>query len=159
MKRVMKRGMLVLLAALSLNVAAADNVEAAKAKMMEYFDAFGKNDLQRIVTEIYAPSVQMVVRAGHQVLPTPEAALAGLTGFRNGLVARGWVEFRFDNMETCEISDNLVLLDTQYASVFKRGSETSEMMSTMLYVLHKIDGEWRIVAYYDHDHDKRPTCG
>ena len=154
----MRGVLLVLLAALSLNVAASDNVAGAKAKMMEYFDAFNENDLQRIVTEIYATPVQMVVRAGHQVLATPEQALGGLTGFRKGLEAKGWVGFRFDNMEACEISDNLVLLDTQYASIFKQGPETREMMSTLLYVLYKTDGEWRIVAYYDHNHDKRPTC-
>ena len=151
--------LLVLLAALSLNVAANDNVEGAKLKMMEYFEAFGENDLQRIVTEIYATPVQMVVSQGHMVLATPEQALGGLTGFRKGLEARGFQGFRFDNMKACEISDNLVLLDTQYASIFKQGEETREMMSTLLYVLYKTDGEWRIIAYYDHDHDKRPTCG
>jgi hypothetical protein len=29
---------------------------------------------------------------------------------------------------------------------------------TTLYVLQKIDGDWKVVAFYGHDNDKRPGC-
>lgn len=157
----MRSLLIVLLAAFSINVAAggASNVDGAKAKLDEYFEAFNSGDINKIVTDIYATPVQMVVPQGHMVLATPEDAMRGLMGFRKGLMAQGFTGFRFDNVKACELSDSLVLLDTQYASLFKQGPKEFERLSTLMYVLSKTPAGWRVIAYYGHDHDNRPSCG
>lgn len=157
----MRSLLLVLLAAVSLNVTAggASNVDAAKAKWNEYTEAFNAGDIQRIVNEIYATPVQVGLPNGHMVMATPEDAMKGLGGFRAGQVAQGFTGFRLENVEACELSASLVLLDTQYTSVYKQGPKTVERPSTMMYLMSKTADGWRIIAYYGHDHDKRPSCG
>ncbi len=154
------RGILLAsLAALSLHVAAADNVKDAKAKLHEYFETFNKNDIHKVTTEIYSTPLHTGFGSNHGVLATPAEAFESLDEFRKQISSEGWVKFRIDDVQTCELSDTLVLLDTHYTGIYKEGSDNPGTSSTLMYVLQKIDDNWRIIAYYGHDHDKRPTCG
>ncbi|MCY3606184.1 MAG: nuclear transport factor 2 family protein [Gammaproteobacteria bacterium] len=154
----MRTMILVLMTALASTVAADDSVKGARATLDNYFDAFNSGDLQRVANEIYSTPLHQGLGTEHNVLATPEDALQQLTGFHKGISAQGWVEFRFENVESCVLTEDLVLLDTQYASVFKKGPESFETMTTMLYVLQRNEGSWKIISYYRHDGDTRPTC-
>lgn len=38
------------------------------------------------------------------------------------------------------------------------GTPIPPALRTNLYVLQKLDRDWRIVAFYSHDNNKRPGC-
>jgi len=92
------------------------------------------------------------------VLVTPAEVFEYLDAFRRQISSDGWVEFRIEKLLACEPSDTLVLLETQYSGIYKEDPDNPGMSSTLMHVLQKIDDNWRIIAYYDYDRDKRPNC-
>ena len=55
-------------------------------------------------------------------------------------------------------SDTLALVDTRFSRLKANGEPIPPAVRTTLYVLQKIDGDWRVVSWYGHDADKRPAC-
>lgn len=136
----------------------ADDAEDAGAKLYEYFEAFTRKDSRTIATEIYATPVHIGGGAGHRVLETPDAAVANLTRLYGEIEAQGWVESRIDDLAICVASDTLALVDTRYSRLKENGEAIPPAVRTTLYVLQKVDGDWRIIAFYGHDADRRPRC-
>jgi hypothetical protein len=143
----------------SCNVAIADDAKDAGAKVHEYFDAFNARDVQKVANEIYSTPVHIGGGDGHRVLATPEAAVENLENLYEVIISRGWTESKISNLSICVASDSLALVDTQYSRLNQNGDPIPPVLRTNLYVLQKIDGAWRIVAFYGHDDDKRPACG
>jgi hypothetical protein len=139
--------------------AAADNAADAGAKVHEYFAAFNAQQVQRVANEIYSTPVHIGGGDGHRVLATPEAAVENLQSLYKVIIDRGWKESKISNLSICVASDSLALVDTQYSRLNQDGEPIPPVLRTNLYVLQKIDGAWRIVAFYGHDDDKRPACG
>jgi len=52
----------------------------------------------------------------------------------------------------------LALVDTRYSRMDGSGNPIPPAIRTVLYVLQKIDEDWRIVAFYSHDEERRPGC-
>lgn len=136
----------------------ADESDEASAKLYEYFEAFSAKDKNRIATTIYSTPVHIGGTA-HRVLADPDAAVANLTRLYAEIEAQGWVESKIDNLQICVLSDSLALVDTRYSRLKANGEAIPPAVRTTLYVLQKIDSDWRIVAFYGHDNDRRPRCG
>jgi hypothetical protein len=150
--------MVVLLVFFSCSVALADDAKDAGAKVHEYFDVFNARDVQKIANEIYSTPVHIGGGDGHRVLASPEAAAENLENLYEVIVERGWKESKISSLSICVASETLALVDTQYSRLKQNGDPIPPALRTNLYVLQKIDGAWRIVAFYGHDDDKRPAC-
>lgn len=155
----MKKSLIGLLAFFCCTFAVADDASDAGAKVQEYFAAFNARDVQKVAHEIYSTPVHIGGGDGHRVLATPEAAVENLENLYQVIVGRGWRESKISNLSICVASDSLALVDTQYSRLNQDGEPIPPLLRTNLYVLQKIDGAWRIVAFYGHDDDKRPACG
>ncbi len=136
----------------------ADEADEASAKLHEYFEAFSAKQSERIATAIYGTPVHIGGTA-HRVLEDPDAAVANLERLYKEIEAQGWVESRIDNLQVCVLSERLVLVDTRYSRLKANGEAIPPAVRTTLYVVQKLDGDWRIVAFYGHDNDRRPRCG
>ncbi len=148
-----------LLAFLSCNVAVADDAADAGAKVHEYFAEFNARDVQKIANEIYSTPVHIGGGDSHRVLASPAAAAENLESLYKVIVDRGWKESKISSLSICVASDTLALVDTQYSRLNQNGDPIPPALRTNLYVLQKIGGAWRIIAFYGHDDDKRPACG
>lgn len=154
----MKIKLIALLAIIWCNVAIADNAEDAGAKVYEYFTVFNARDTQRIATEIYSTPVHIGGGTAHRILADPEAAIANLADLYEVIEAQGWRESVIDNLKICMASETLALVDTRYSRIDENGEPIPPAIRTNLYVLLMLEGSWRIVAFYGHDDDKRPSC-
>lgn len=138
--------------------AALGDDEAAGAKLREYFAAFNEKDVDRIANKIYATPVQIGGGNGHRIYADPMDAIDNLNRLYEQIEAQGWVASRIENLEICVVSDTVALVDTRYSRFDDNGEPIAPAIRTTLYVLQKIDSNWRIVAFYGHDSDRRPTC-
>lgn len=138
--------------------AVADDAADAGAALHNYFETFNQKDVQKVANEVYSTPVHIGGGEGHRVLANPDAAVDNLTNLYEQIEAQGWVESRISDLEVCIASATLALVDTQYSRLDKNGGAIAPPVRTTLYVLQKIAGEWRIVAFYGHDDDKRPNC-
>lgn len=147
----------LLLLAFTIN-ATADDSDEAGAKIYEYFELFNARDVQTIANEIYSSPVHIGGGAGHRVYVDPAAAIESLNSFYGQLDEQGWKASVIDHLEICQLSDTLALVDTRFSRVTQDGEPIPPAVRTTLYVVQVIDGAWRIVAFYGHDADKRPSC-
>ena len=138
--------------------ALADDKSDAETKLYEYFELFTAKDAERIASYIYSTPVHIGGGDSHRILADPAAAEANLSNLYAQIEAQGWVESRISSLETCVLSDSLALVDTRYARLRADGTPIPPDVRTTLYVVQKIDGEWRIVAFYGHGSDNRPSC-
>jgi hypothetical protein len=152
------RSLLLIVVLLTSATAGADDAADAAAKLHEYFAAFNTRDTTRVSTEIYSTPVHIGGGSGHRVLADPAAAVANLDNLFAQIEAQGWKESVIDNLKVCVLSETLALVDTRYARMTHDGKPIPPAVRTTLYVLQKLDGNWRIVAFYGHDADKRPVC-
>jgi len=141
------------------NVAIADDAVDAGAKLYEYFATFNEKDVHKVANTIYSTPVHIGGGSGHRVLIDPDAAVDNLTNLYEQIEAQGWVESKISDLKICLASESLALVDTRYSRIDSEGNAIPPEIRTTLYVLQKIDGAWRIVAFYGHDNDKRPACG
>lgn len=154
----MKIRIIALLVVFVCNVAIADDAEDAGAKLYEYFTTFNEKDIEKVANFIYSTPVHIGGGAGHRVLATPDAAVENLTGLYKQLEAQGWAESKISDLKICVASDTLALVDTRYSRIDKEGNVMPPAVRTTLYVLQKIEGDWRVVAFYGHDNEMRPGC-
>jgi len=154
----MKIRIIALLIFVVCNVAVADDADDAGAKLYEYFATFNERDIQKVANYIYSTPVHVGGGAGHRVLATPDAAVENLTGLYKQLDTQGWVESRISDLKICVASETLALVDTRYSRIDKDGNVIPPAIRTTLYVLQKIEGDWRVVAFYGHDNALRPAC-
>lgn len=154
----MYRLIIALLLTLASAVTMADDAEDAGAKLYEYFAEFNDKNVEMVANHIYSTPVHIGGGAAHRVLADPEAAVANLTGLFEQIEAQGWVESRIENLQICVASETLALVDTRYSRIDGDGEPIPPAIRTTLYVLQKLEGDWRIVAFYGHDNDNRPSC-
>lgn len=138
--------------------ALADDADDAGAKLYEYFATFNEKDAQKVANTIYSTPVHIGGGSGHRILADPDAAVENLTSLYEQIEAQGWVESKISDLKICLASESLALVDTRYSRIDKAGNAIPPVIRTTLYVLQKIDDDWRIVAFYGHDNDKRPAC-
>jgi len=143
---------------LAAAIAAADDAGDAGARLHEYFEVFNEKDKQRIANTIYSTPVHIGGGDGHRVLADPAAAIENLTNLYEQLETQGWKESVIDDLKVCVLSGTVALVDTRYSRMKHDGQPIPPAIRTTLYVLQKVDGEWRIVAFYGHDEDNRPVC-
>ena len=141
------------------DVAIADDAEDAGAKLYEYFATFNEKDVHKVANTIYSTPVHIGGGSGHRVLIDPDAAVDNLTNLYEQIEAQGWIESKISDLKICLASESLALVDTRYSRIDNEGNAIPPEIRTTLYVLQKIDGAWRIVAFYGHDNDTRPACG
>jgi len=151
------RRMILFMIALSA-IAVADEGDNAAAKLYEYFDAFNAKDVVKVANRIYSTPVHIGGGSSHQVLIDPDAAIRNLVGLYGEIEAQGWKESVIEDLEICQASDTLALVDTRYSRINHEGNPIPPAIRTTLYVLQRIDSVWRIVAFYGHSADKRPSC-
>jgi len=150
--------LIVILLISGIGTSMADDGADAGAKLYEYFAAFNAKEVQKVASEVYSTPVHMGGGAGHRVLADPAAAVANLNNLYTQIEAQGWVESRIEDLEICVVSETLALVDTRYSRLDQDGKPIPPAIRTTLYVLQKIDGNWRVVAFYGHDNDIRPGC-
>ena len=138
--------------------ALADDADDAGAKLYEYFAIFNEKDAQKVANTIYSTPVHIGGGSGHRILSDTESAVANLDNLYEQIEAQGWVESKIHDLKICVASESLALVDTRYSRIDDDGNAIPPEIRTTLYVLQKIDGDWRIVAFYGHDNDKRPAC-
>ena len=136
----------------------ADDADDASAKVYEYFEVFNAKDIPGIVNSIYSTPVHVGGGSGHRVLADDAAAIENLAGLYEMLDGQGWKESVIENVRTCLLSGTLALVDTRYSRIDHDDDPIPPAIRTNLYVVQKIDGEWRIVSFYGHDADRRPVC-
>jgi len=154
----MRTKIIAIIAIIVCNVAIADDAEDAGAKLYEYFATFNEKDAHKVANTIYSTPVHIGGGSGHRVLADPDTAVENLTNLYEQIEAQGWVESKISDLVICLASESLALVDTRYSRIDKEGNAIPPAIRTTLYVLQKIDGDWRIVAFYGHDNDKRPSC-
>ena len=150
--------LIVILLMCGLGTTRADEGGDAGAKVYEYFAAFTAKDVQTVASEIYSTPVHIGGGAAHRVLADPAAAVANLNNLYMQIETQGWVESRIENLEICVASETLALVDTRYSRLDRDGNPIPPAIRTTLYVLQKIEGDWRIIAFYGHANDTRPGC-
>ncbi len=148
-----------ILTTLAASIAIADDADDAGAKLYEYFDAFNEKAISRIVSDVYSTPVHIGGGASHSVMADPDGAAESLESLYEQLEGQGWAESRISDLKICLASDTLALVDTRYSRLNQDGEPIPPAIRTTLYVLQKIDDEWRIVSFYGHDNDVRPGCG
>jgi len=154
----MRSKIIAIIAIIVCNVAIADDAEDAGAKLYEYFATFNEKDAHKVANTIYSTPVHIGGGSGHRVLADPDTAVENLTNLYEQIEAQGWVESKISDLVICLASESLALVDTRYSRIDNEGNAIPPAIRTTLYVLQKIDGDWRIVAFYGHDNDKRPSC-
>ena len=154
----MKISIFALLAFIPCNVVVADDAADAGAKLYEYFATFNDKDAQKVANTIYSTPVHIGGGSGHRILADPESAVENLNNLYEQIEAQGWVESNISDLKICLASESLALVDTRYSRIDKAGNAILPAIRTTLFVLQKIDDDWRIVAFYGHDNDKRPAC-
>ncbi len=148
----------VILTTFAATNVAADDAADAGAKLYEYFDSFNRKDMQKVANEIYSTPVHIGGGDGHRFLVDPDAAVVNLTNLYTQIEAQGWIESTISDLQICLASGTLALVDTRYSRFDQDGEPIPPAVRTTLYVLQKIEGNWRIVAFYGHDNDSRPSC-
>ncbi len=138
--------------------APADDAADAGARLYEYFELFNSKDTESIANTIYSTPVHIGGGAGHSLFENSQAAIESLTNLYEQIEAQGWVESRISDLKICMASATLALVDTRYSRIDRDGVPIPPAIRTTLYILQKIDGDWRIVAFYGHDPDIRPGC-
>ena len=146
------------LAMLASLTAVADDADDAGATLYEYFDAFNAKDKDRVANVVYSTPVHIGGGSAHRVLADPAAAVDNLTDLYAQIEAQGWKESVIEDLRVCVLSDSLALVDTRYSRMTHDGKPIPPDIRTTLYVVQKIDDDWRIVAFYGHDNDRRPVC-
>ena len=151
---------LILIAMLfAASLAVADDASEAGAKLYEYFEVFNAKDKQQVANIIYSTPVHIGGGDGHRVLAEPADAIENLANLYEQIEAQGWKESVIDDLRICVLSETLALVDTRYSRMTHDGEPIPPAIRTTMYVLQKLDGDWRIVAFYGHDADQRPVCG
>ena len=140
-------------------VAIADDADDAGAKLYEYFEVFNEQDREKVANVIYSTPLHIGGGDSHRVLADPDGAIENLGNLYTQIEAQGWKESVIDNLKVCVLSDTLALVDTRYSRMTHEGRPIPPDVRTTLYIVQKIDDDWRIVAFYGHDNDKRPVCG
>ena len=153
------RSIFLIVTLFAMSLAVADDASDAGARLYEYFEVFNARDKQRIATSIYSTPVHIGGGSGHRVLARPADAVENLTNLYEQIEAQGWKESVIDDLRICVLSATLALVDTRYSRMTHDGEPIPPAVRTTLYVLQKLDGEWRIVAFYGHDAEQRPVCG
>jgi len=139
-------------------LAISDDADDAGAKLYEYFDVFNAKDIDKVANYIYSTPVHIGGGTTHRVLADPAAAVENLTGLYEQIEAQGWKESVIEDLTICMASATLALVDTRYSRIGQNGQPIPPAVRTTLYVLQKIDNSWKIVAFYGHDNDQRPSC-
>ena len=150
--------LIVILLISGIGTSMADDGADAGAKLYEYFAAFSAKEVQKVASDVYSTPVHIGGGAGHRVLADPAAAVANLNNLYTQIEAQGWVESRIEDLEICVASETLALVDTRYSRLDQDGNPIPPAIRTTLYLLQKIEGDWRIIAFYGHDNDTRPGC-
>jgi len=138
--------------------ALADDANDAGEKLYEYFAVFNAKDKEKIASEIYSTPVHIGGGAGHRILADRDAAVESLSNLYEQIEAQGWRESRIGDLKICVASATLAFVDTRYSRIDQDDEPIPPAIRTTLYVLQKMEGDWRIVAFYGHDNDRRPTC-
>lgn len=154
----MRYSIMVMLALFATTNVIADDAADAGAKVYEYFEAFNQKDTNKIATTIYSMPVHIGGGTGHRIYADASAAVASLPGFYEQIEADGWVESRISDLKICMASETLALVDTRFSRLDQNGETMPPAIRTTLYILQKIEEDWRIVAFYGHDNDSRPGC-
>ena len=154
----MRNQFLIILTAFVSTITFADDADDAGAKLHEYFDAFNDRSIDFIVSDVYSTPVHMGGGDSHSLMADPDGAVAALHSLYEQLDSQGWTESRISDLQICMASDTLALVDTRYSRLKQNGEPIPPAIRTTLYVLQKLDGDWRIVSFYGHDSDKRPRC-
>ncbi|MDH5344849.1 MAG: nuclear transport factor 2 family protein, partial [Gammaproteobacteria bacterium] len=128
------------------------------AKLHEYFAVFNALDWDTVANDIYSTPVHIGGGDSHQVLANPAAAVENLVRLHEQISAQGWNKSVIDDLQVCILSDTLALVDTRYSRITKDGEPIPPVVRTTLYVLQKIDNDWRIIAFYGHEPGARPNC-
>jgi hypothetical protein len=152
------RGLLGLVLLLASSIVVADDADDAGAKLYEYFDVFNQKDKEKVANVIYSTPVHIGGGGAHRVLADPAAAVDNLTNLYAQIEVQGWKESVIEDLKVCVLSDTLALVDTRYSRMTHDGEPIPPDIRTTLYVLQKIEGDWRIVAFYGHDNEQRPVC-
>lgn len=152
------RSLIGIILTLCAMCAAADDAADAGQKVHDYFAAFSNRQIDTIIDEIYSTPVHIGGGAGHRVLATPAAAVENLENLYVTLEEQNYRESVIENLEICLPSATLALVDTRYSRIDRAGKAIPPEVRTVLYVLQKLDGQWRIVAFYGHDNETRPGC-
>jgi hypothetical protein len=152
------RGLLGLVLLLASSIVVADDADDAGAKLYEYFDVFNQKDKEKVANVIYSTPVHIGGGGAHRVLADPAAAVDNLTNLYAQIEVQGWKESVIEDLNVCVLSDTLALVDTRYSRMTHDGEPIPPDIRTTLYVLQKIEGDWRIVAFYGHDNEQRPVC-
>jgi len=155
----MRKLMCAFLAVFASCAAVADDADDAGAKLHEYFSVFNDRAIDVIVSDVYSTPVHIGGGDSHSIMADADGAVAALNSLYEQLDEQGWVESRISDLQICMASDTLALVDTRYSRLKENGEAIPPAVRTTLYVLQKLDGDWKIVSFYSHDNDKRPSCG
>ena len=149
---------IMFLAFLLGGLAQADDATEASAAVHEYFRVFNAGDVEKIANDIYLPPVLIGGGEAHLIYGDAETAAESLDRTYQQIASRGWKKSVIADTMTCVLSDNLALVDTRYSRMTSQGNAIPPVIRTILYVVKKVQGEWRIIAFFGHNPERRPSC-
>ena len=127
-------------------------------KLQEYFALFNAKDTERVANYIYSTPVHIGGGTAHRVLADSDAAIANLNNLYEQIEAKGWVESRIKELRVCIASPTLALIGARFSRLDKDGEPIPPTIRSNLYILQKLDGDWRITAFYGHPGTVEPSC-
>lgn len=153
-------GKIVLAVAMLLagGLVCADDADDASAKLQEYFALFNAKDTEKVANYIYSTPVHIGGATTHRVLADPGAAIINLNNLYEQIEAIGWVESRIKELRVCIASPTLALIGARYSRLDKEGEAIPPAIRSNLYILQKLDSDWRITAFYAHPGTVKPSC-
>lgn len=154
----MHRIIVVLMMLLTGAAVFADDADDASAKLQEYFALFNAKDTEKVANYIYSTPVHIGGGTAHRVLADPVAAKANLDNLYEQIEAKGWVESRIKELRVCMASPTLALIGARYSRLDKDGEPIPPAIRSNLYILQKLDSDWRITAFYGHPGTVKPSC-
>ena len=149
---------IIFLAFLLSGLALADDATEASAAVHEYFRVFNAKDVEKIANDIYLPPVLIGGGETHRIYDDVETAVESLGNTYQQFESLGWKESVIADTKTCILTDDLALVDTRFSRMTDDGKTIPPDIRTTLYALKKVQGEWRIIAFFGHDPERRLSC-
>ena len=154
MMRILAVSLMLLISSTAISQPEAD----VQLRFEEYMAVFNAQDSERIARQFL--SHPMTIRSGESVttLNSVDESLQFMAQYFSQLKQLGWTNSIVRATDVCAISDAIVFLDNEYSRLKSDGTAIEPAVRRTLQVWQRVEGEWRIAAFYFHDEDIRVGC-
>jgi hypothetical protein len=132
------------------------SITPAKARFIEYLQAFNQLDPEKIPSFFYLPSTLMTPKIVAPPMTTEAAVKAVFTPFMDSLRSQGFTRSELTSLGEKALSENIVIFSGSAIRFQKKGETEMELEKLgFTYTLRRDekDGIWKIITGIIHDFD------